>query len=145
MLNRLSCCREVLGAACERRGIDLTRVEVLDSSSTLLPLLTTETCSLGGRHLRVTSEYAFFVLFPCPEVLINFFRILLITLFLCLIIEECAFPLRESLLFEDSHFRSLDDFSAAITTSEKEERELNRHLLVIIARVNVGLRHGWTS
>jgi len=62
----ITCCREVLGAACERRGVDLTRVEVLDSSSTLLPLLTTETCSLGGRHLRVTSEYALFMLFPCP-------------------------------------------------------------------------------
>ncbi|KAH0949766.1 hypothetical protein HN011_005014, partial [Eciton burchellii] len=51
---RGTCLAEVLGAACERRGVDLTRVEVLDSSSTLLPLLTTETCSLGGRHLRVT-------------------------------------------------------------------------------------------
>ncbi|RLU18505.1 hypothetical protein DMN91_008862 [Ooceraea biroi] len=46
---------EVLGAACERRGVDLSHVEVLDSSSsTSLPLLTTETFNLGGRHLRIT-------------------------------------------------------------------------------------------
>ncbi|KAK0167023.1 hypothetical protein PV327_004474 [Microctonus hyperodae] len=48
---------EVLGAACERRGIDLTRVDVfLDALSTPLPLLTTETFGLGGKHLRVTAK-----------------------------------------------------------------------------------------
>lgn len=47
----------MLGAACERRGIDLTRVDVfLDALSTPLPLLTTETFGLGGKHLRVTGK-----------------------------------------------------------------------------------------
>ncbi|XP_029167289.1 pleckstrin homology domain-containing family G member 5 isoform X2 [Nylanderia fulva] len=44
---------DVLGPACERRGVDLSRVEVLDSSSTPLSLLTTDASTLGGKHLRV--------------------------------------------------------------------------------------------
>ncbi|XP_034941032.1 pleckstrin homology domain-containing family G member 5-like [Chelonus insularis] len=48
---------ESLGAACERRGIDLSRVDVyLDAFSTPLPVQTTETSCLGGRHLRVTAK-----------------------------------------------------------------------------------------
>ncbi|XP_070154087.1 pleckstrin homology domain-containing family G member 5 isoform X6 [Polyergus mexicanus] len=45
---------DVLNPVCERRGIDLSRVEVLDSSSTPLSLLTTDASTLGGKHLRVT-------------------------------------------------------------------------------------------
>lgn len=45
---------DVLSPACERRGVDLSRVEVLDSSSTPLSLLTTDASTLGGKHLRVT-------------------------------------------------------------------------------------------
>ncbi|KYN43980.1 Pleckstrin homology domain-containing family G member 5 [Trachymyrmex septentrionalis] len=44
---------DVLSPACERRGVDLSRVEVLDSSSTPLSLLTTDASTLGGKHLRV--------------------------------------------------------------------------------------------
>ncbi|XP_077273390.1 pleckstrin homology domain-containing family G member 5 isoform X3 [Temnothorax americanus] len=44
---------DVLSLACERRGVDLSRVEVLDSSSTPLSLLTTDASTLGGKHLRV--------------------------------------------------------------------------------------------
>ncbi|XP_071555202.1 uncharacterized protein [Temnothorax nylanderi] len=44
---------DVLSLACERRGVDLSRVEVLDSSSTPLSLLTTDAATLGGKHLRV--------------------------------------------------------------------------------------------
>ncbi|XP_011865578.1 PREDICTED: pleckstrin homology domain-containing family G member 5 isoform X2 [Vollenhovia emeryi] len=44
---------DVLSPACERRGVDLSRVEVLDSSSTPLSLLTTDAATLGGKHLRV--------------------------------------------------------------------------------------------
>ncbi|XP_057317856.1 pleckstrin homology domain-containing family G member 5-like isoform X2 [Microplitis mediator] len=48
---------EILGAACDRRGIDLARVDVfLDAFSTPLPIHTTETSCLGGRHLRVTAK-----------------------------------------------------------------------------------------
>ncbi|KAL0099830.1 hypothetical protein PUN28_019915 [Cardiocondyla obscurior] len=44
---------DVLSPACERRGVDLSRVEVLDSSSTPLSLLTTDAYTLGGKHLRI--------------------------------------------------------------------------------------------
>ncbi|KAL6257699.1 hypothetical protein P5V15_011279 [Pogonomyrmex californicus] len=44
---------DILSPACERRGVDLSRVEVLDSSSTPLSLLTTDASTLGGKHLRV--------------------------------------------------------------------------------------------
>ncbi|XP_036148214.1 pleckstrin homology domain-containing family G member 5 isoform X2 [Monomorium pharaonis] len=44
---------DVLSPACERRGVDLSRVEVLDSSSTPLSILTTDASTLGGKHLRV--------------------------------------------------------------------------------------------
>ncbi|KAH0550338.1 hypothetical protein KQX54_018779 [Cotesia glomerata] len=48
---------EILGAACDRRGIDPARVDVfLDAFSTPLPIHTTETSCLGGRHLRVTAK-----------------------------------------------------------------------------------------
>ncbi|XP_011148165.1 pleckstrin homology domain-containing family G member 5 isoform X2 [Harpegnathos saltator] len=49
-----TCLADVLGVACERRGIDLSRVDVLDSFSTPLPLLTTDTSVLGGKQLRIT-------------------------------------------------------------------------------------------
>ncbi|XP_017885532.1 pleckstrin homology domain-containing family G member 5 isoform X2 [Ceratina calcarata] len=45
---------DVLNAACERRGIDMSRIEVFDGFSTPLPILTTDTASLGGKHLRIT-------------------------------------------------------------------------------------------
>ncbi|XP_068984929.1 pleckstrin homology domain-containing family G member 5 isoform X2 [Bombus flavifrons] len=45
---------DVLNAACERRGVDVSRVEVLDGFSQPLPILTTDTSSLGGKHLRIT-------------------------------------------------------------------------------------------
>ena len=48
---------EALVGACDRRGIDLGRVDVLlDAFSTPLPILTTETSCLGGKHLRVTGK-----------------------------------------------------------------------------------------
>ncbi|KAG7197203.1 hypothetical protein KM043_007279 [Ampulex compressa] len=47
---------EALTAACERRGVDLTRVDVLDSFSAVLPILTTDTSCLGGKHLRVIGK-----------------------------------------------------------------------------------------
>ncbi|XP_076180300.1 uncharacterized protein LOC143153205 isoform X4 [Ptiloglossa arizonensis] len=49
-----TCLAEALNTACERRGIDLSRIEVHDSFSTPLPILTTDTASLGGKHLRIT-------------------------------------------------------------------------------------------
>ncbi|XP_046594123.1 pleckstrin homology domain-containing family G member 5 [Neodiprion lecontei] len=48
---------EALSGACERRGIDLGRVDVfLDSLNTPLPVLTTESSCMGGRHLRITAR-----------------------------------------------------------------------------------------
>jgi hypothetical protein len=48
---------EVLGSACERRGVDLSRVDVLlDTFTAPLPIHTTETSSLGGKHLRITGK-----------------------------------------------------------------------------------------
>ncbi|XP_033222747.1 pleckstrin homology domain-containing family G member 5-like [Belonocnema kinseyi] len=48
---------EVLSSACERRGVDLSRVDVfLESFSTPLPILTTETSCLGGKHLRLSAK-----------------------------------------------------------------------------------------
>uniref|UniRef100_A0A0C9QY91 PLEKHG5_0 protein n=2 Tax=Fopius arisanus TaxID=64838 RepID=A0A0C9QY91_9HYME len=48
---------EILGTSCERRGLDLSKVDVyLDAFSTPLPILTTETSCLAGRHLRVTGK-----------------------------------------------------------------------------------------
>ncbi|XP_076681886.1 pleckstrin homology domain-containing family G member 5 isoform X6 [Andrena cerasifolii] len=49
-----TCLAEALNAACERRGIDLSRIEVYDGFSTLLPIQTTDTSNLGGKHLRIT-------------------------------------------------------------------------------------------
>lgn len=47
----------MLSAACERRGVDLSRVDVLlDTFTAPLPLHTTETSCLGGKHLRITGE-----------------------------------------------------------------------------------------
>ena len=46
--------REALAAVCQRRGVDLSNVNVyLDSSKTPLSLITTETFWLGGKHLRI--------------------------------------------------------------------------------------------
>ncbi|XP_066601053.1 pleckstrin homology domain-containing family G member 5-like isoform X2 [Prorops nasuta] len=46
---------EALKTVCERRGVDLSRVDVLlDSFTTPLSILTTETSCLGGKHLKVT-------------------------------------------------------------------------------------------
>ncbi|XP_076396699.1 uncharacterized protein LOC100880938 isoform X2 [Megachile rotundata] len=45
---------EALNTVCERRGIDLSRIEVFDGFSPPLPILTTDTSSLGGKHLRIT-------------------------------------------------------------------------------------------
>ncbi|XP_023316843.1 pleckstrin homology domain-containing family G member 5-like isoform X3 [Trichogramma pretiosum] len=48
---------DILSAACERRGIDLSRVDVLlDTFSAPLSLHTTETSCLGGKHLRITAK-----------------------------------------------------------------------------------------
>ncbi|XP_011498943.1 PREDICTED: pleckstrin homology domain-containing family G member 5-like isoform X2 [Ceratosolen solmsi marchali] len=48
---------EVLGSACERRGLDLSRVDViLDTFTAPLSVHTTETSSLGGKHLRITAK-----------------------------------------------------------------------------------------
>ncbi|XP_014483055.1 PREDICTED: pleckstrin homology domain-containing family G member 5 isoform X2 [Dinoponera quadriceps] len=44
---------DMLNSLCERRGVDLSRVDVLDSFSTPLPLLTTDTSILGGKQLRI--------------------------------------------------------------------------------------------
>ncbi|CAL7939167.1 unnamed protein product [Xylocopa violacea] len=45
---------DALNAACERRGIDMSRIEVFDGFSAPLPVLTVDTSSLGGKHLRIT-------------------------------------------------------------------------------------------
>lgn len=50
------CCSEAINAACERRGIDISRIEVFDGFSSPLPILTTDTSSLGGKHLRITGK-----------------------------------------------------------------------------------------
>ncbi|XP_024943795.1 pleckstrin homology domain-containing family G member 5 isoform X2 [Cephus cinctus] len=48
---------EALGGVCERRGVDLGRVDVfLDSLTTPLSIYTTETSCLGGKHLRVIAK-----------------------------------------------------------------------------------------
>ncbi|XP_014218570.1 pleckstrin homology domain-containing family G member 5 isoform X2 [Copidosoma floridanum] len=48
---------EILGPVCERRGIDLSRVDVLsDSFNGPLSITTTETSSLGGKNLRITAK-----------------------------------------------------------------------------------------
>ncbi|XP_012252088.2 pleckstrin homology domain-containing family G member 5 isoform X1 [Athalia rosae] len=48
---------EALSGACDRRGIDLGRIDVfLDAFSTPLPVLTTEASCMGGKHLRVTAR-----------------------------------------------------------------------------------------
>nr|XP_034181809.1 pleckstrin homology domain-containing family G member 5-like isoform X3 [Osmia lignaria] len=49
-----TCLAEALNTVCERRGIDLSRIEVFDGFSPPLPILTTDTSSLGGKHLRIT-------------------------------------------------------------------------------------------
>ncbi|KAG8295362.1 Pleckstrin y domain containing, G (with RhoGef domain) member [Homalodisca vitripennis] len=46
--------REALNSVCAKRGIDLTNVNVyLDSYKTPLPVLTTETSWLGGKHILI--------------------------------------------------------------------------------------------
>ncbi|XP_076294728.1 uncharacterized protein LOC143215962 isoform X2 [Lasioglossum baleicum] len=47
-----TCLAEALISSCERRGIDLSRIEVYDGFSSL-PIQTTDTSSLGGKHLRI--------------------------------------------------------------------------------------------
>ena len=54
------CCSEAINAACERRGIDISRIEVFDDFSPPLPILTTDTSSLGGKHLRITGKIHIF-------------------------------------------------------------------------------------
>ncbi|XP_078039418.1 pleckstrin homology domain-containing family G member 5 isoform X2 [Augochlora pura] len=49
-----TCLAEALNTVCERRGIDLSRIEVYDGFSASLPIQTTDTSSLGGKHLRIT-------------------------------------------------------------------------------------------
>ena len=45
---------------CERRGVDVESINVyLDQSRTPLPLLTSETSWLGGRHIRIRGKYYF--------------------------------------------------------------------------------------
>ena len=52
--------REALAAVCERRGVDLSDVNVfLDTYKTPLSLLTTETFWLGGKHLRIAGTFFF--------------------------------------------------------------------------------------
>lgn len=53
----LCCCREALSAVCAKRGVELSSVSVfLDSYKTPLPVLTTETSWLGGKHLLVKGQ-----------------------------------------------------------------------------------------
>ena len=50
-------CREAISAVCERRGVDVDSINVyLEQSRTPLPLLTTETAWLGGRHIRIRGK-----------------------------------------------------------------------------------------
>lgn len=57
--------REALAAVCQRRGVDLSNVNVyLDSSKTPLSLITTETFWLGGKHLRIKGSYLLPPSFP---------------------------------------------------------------------------------
>ncbi|XP_053986480.1 pleckstrin homology domain-containing family G member 5-like isoform X2 [Hylaeus volcanicus] len=49
-----TCLADALLTACDKRGIDLSRIEVHDGVSSPLPILTTDTASLGGKHLRIT-------------------------------------------------------------------------------------------
>ena len=52
--------REAISAVCERRGVDVESINVyLDQSRTPLPLLTSETSWLGGRHIRIRGKYYF--------------------------------------------------------------------------------------
>ncbi len=49
--------REAISTVCERRGVDVDGINVyLDSSTTPLPLLTTETSWLGGRLIRIRGK-----------------------------------------------------------------------------------------
>ena len=51
------CFREAISAVCERRGVDVDSINVyLEQSRTPLPLLTTETAWLGGRHIRIRGK-----------------------------------------------------------------------------------------
>ena len=46
--------REAISAVCDRRGVDIESINVyLDQSRTPLPLLTSETSWLGGRHIQI--------------------------------------------------------------------------------------------
>ncbi|XP_054270419.1 pleckstrin homology domain-containing family G member 5-like isoform X2 [Macrosteles quadrilineatus] len=48
---------EALNSVCEKRGIDLSNVNVyLDSYKTPLPILTTETSWLGGKHILIKGK-----------------------------------------------------------------------------------------
>ena len=50
--------REAIAAVCERRGVDVESINVyLDQSRTPLPLLTSETSWLGGRHIRIRGKF----------------------------------------------------------------------------------------
>lgn len=60
-------CSEAINAACERRGIDISRIEVFDGFSPPLPILTTDTSSLGGKHLRITGKIHIFNILIFPE------------------------------------------------------------------------------
>ena len=54
---RVFFCREAISAVCERNGVDVEGINVyLESSRTPLPLLTSETSWLGGRHIRIRAK-----------------------------------------------------------------------------------------
>ncbi|XP_076226443.1 uncharacterized protein LOC116429530 isoform X3 [Nomia melanderi] len=53
-----TCLAEALNTSCEKRGIDLSRIEVYEGFSAPLPIQTTDTSSLGGKHLRITVKDA---------------------------------------------------------------------------------------
>ena len=49
--------REAISAVCDRNGVDVDTINVyLESSRTPLPLLTSETSWLGGRHIRIRAK-----------------------------------------------------------------------------------------
>ena len=52
-----SCSREAISAVCDRRGVEVDTINVyLEQSRTPLPLLTSETSWLGGRHIRIRAK-----------------------------------------------------------------------------------------
>ena len=49
--------REAISGVCDRNGVDVDTINVyLESSRTPLPLLTSETSWLGGRHIRIRAK-----------------------------------------------------------------------------------------